>query len=197
MVVAFVCIGIIMYLTHTKIILKLLHPLKYEEHVYKYSDQYDLDPFLVFAIIKVESNYNKYAVSPKGAKGLMQITDKTAVWAAEKMGLKDFSVSNLFDPAINIQMGCWYLNQLKKEFNEDIILIIAAYNGGSGRVKEWLKNQEYSRTGKSLDKIPFLETEKYIEKVLKEYKILKYIYSNYTSYTASSNGSSSCFVSSA
>ncbi len=172
------CVAVIIYLGNTKTILKLLYPLKYQEQVYNYSKEFGIDPHLVFAIVKAESNFDKYAVSPKEAKGLMQITDKTAIWAAQEMGIRDFSPANLFDPDINIRIGCWYLNRLRKEFNGNMVLAITAYNGGSGRVQEWLKNKELSATGEFLEKIPFAETDKYVERVLMEYKIIKYIYSD-------------------
>ncbi len=171
-------VALILYLGNTKAILKLLYPLKYQEEVYRYSERFDLDPLLVFSIIKVESSFDRYAVSQKGAKGLMQVTDKTGAWAAETLNIKDYSSINLFDPNINILIGCWYLDRLRMEFKGDLRLAITAYNGGSGRVQEWLKNKELSSDGKSLDKIPFPETEKYMERVLKEYKIIRYIYAS-------------------
>lgn len=169
-------VGVIIYLSNTRTILKFLYPLKYEEQVYKYADEFGLDPLLVFSIMKAESNFDNYAISQKGAKGLMQVTDKTGSWAADMLGMKDFSSANLYDPDTNIRIGCWYLGRLKKEFDGDIILAITAYNGGSGRVQEWLKDKELSSTGKSLEKIPFSETDNYVKKVIKEYKVIRYIY---------------------
>ena len=168
----------IIYFANTKAILKYFYTLKYQDQVYKYSNEFNLDPLLIFAIVKVESSYDKYAVSPKGAKGLMQITDKTGIWAAEKLDIKNFSTTNLFDPEINVRLGCWYLNWLKTQYDGNMILAITAYNSGSGRVNEWLKDERLSKTGKTLEKIPFAETDKYVKKVLKEYKVIKYIYTN-------------------
>ncbi len=170
------CVVLILYLGSAKAILKLFYPLKYQEEVYRYSERFNLDPLLVFSIIKVESSFDRYAVSQKGAKGLMQITDRTGAWAAETLDIKDYSAVNLFDPNINIQIGCWYLDRLRMEFKGNMRLAITAYNGGSGRVQEWLKDRELSSDGKSLDKIPFPETEKYMERVSREYKIISYIY---------------------
>lgn len=171
-------VGTILFISSNKIIFKMAYPLKYQQEVYRYSNEFHIDPMLVFAVMKAESNFDRYAVSEKGAKGLMQITDKTGIWAAEKIGIKDFAPANLFITDTNIRIGCWYLGKLKKQFDGDITLAITAYNGGSGRVQEWLKNEEYSSTGKSLEKIPFNETDKYVKKVLREYEIIKYIYGN-------------------
>lgn len=173
-----VCVGFIIYAANSKVILRHLYPIKYQEEIYKYSSEFKIDPLLVLSVIKVESNFNKFAVSNKDAKGLMQITDKTGLWASEILDLRDFSPSNLFDHKTNIRIGCWYLNRLRKEFDGNMILAVTAYNSGSGRVREWLKNKNFSRDGRTLDKIPFDETDKYVKRILKEYEIIKYIYGN-------------------
>jgi len=133
---------------------KIIFPLKYSEYVYKYSVENNIDPYLVFAIIKAESGFNPRAVSRKNARGLMQISEVTGKWGAESLGYKEFSIESLYEPEINIQIGCWYLNTLMNEFNNNIDLVIAAYNGGSGNVNKWLKNKDYSNSGSNLKKIP-------------------------------------------
>lgn len=170
------CIALIFYVSNSKMILKYLYPLKYKEVVNKYSIEYKVDPMLVFAVMKVESSFDRFALSSKGAKGLMQITDKTGEWAASEIGIKDFTSSNLYSPEINIRIGCWYLNSLNKEFNNDTFLVITAYNSGSGRVKEWLKNGKFKGDKQTLEEIPYDETERYVGKVLKEYQIFRSIY---------------------
>lgn len=154
---------------------KSMFPLKYRDIVFKYSTENGVDPYLVFSIIKAESSFNARATSGKKAKGLMQITDQTGHWAAEVLKIEDFKVEQLYDPETNILIGCWYLRRLKQEFGNDD-LVIAAYNGGSGNVSEWLDNREYSDTGRSLRKIPFRETEKYLKRVKNYYSIYKKLY---------------------
>lgn len=155
----------------------LLYPVKYHDLVQQYSEKYNIDPYLVLAIIKVESNFKPEAVSPKNARGLMQISEKTGKWGADKLKLADYVNENLFDPETNILIGCWYLSVLYGEFN-DTDLVLAAYNGGSGNVNQWLKDSKLSATGKHLDKIPFKETEQYIKKVNNSYIIYKKLYEN-------------------
>lgn len=157
---------------------KINYPLSYKGLIKNYSEEYNLDPYLVAAIINVESNFNKNALSSKDARGLMQITPKTGEWAASKLGIENFTVKLLFEPETNIRIGIWYLDMLKKEFGDNIQLILAAYNGGSGNVNKWLQNEEYCEDGKELKKIPFKETEQYIEKVLKNYEVYKNVYKN-------------------
>ena len=135
--------------------------------------EFGLDENLVYSVIKVESKFRKDAVSHKGAKGLMQISDITREWAKEEMNLGDIDI---FDPKTNIKIGCWYLNKLYKEFGR-LDLVIAAYNGGSGNVNKWLSDYSYSKDGKSLDLIPFEETSMYVKKVTKNYKMYNKLYS--------------------
>lgn len=159
-------------------ILKLFYPVKYSNQILKYSEKYDIDPYYVTAIIKTESNFNVNAKSSKGAYGLMQITDSTASWAAEKMSIKNYNKDMLYDPDFNINMGCWYLNELKNEFNGNMDLVLAAYNGGRGNVQKWLNDSKHSSDGKNLHYIPFQETDKYVKKVKSNYEIYKKLYKN-------------------
>lgn len=162
---------------------KKMFPLEYKELVIKYAEENELDPLLVFSVIKAESNFDPKATSHKNARGLMQIIDNTGLWAADKMGIEGFKAENLYDPEVNIKIGCWYLKNLRNEiyqYNGEINndLLLAAYNGGIGNVQKWLKDKEYSSSGKTLDKIPYKETENYVRKV-NGYKIVyKKLYEN-------------------
>jgi soluble lytic murein transglycosylase len=157
---------------------KAMYPVKYKEYVLEYTEKYGLDPYLVFAMIKVESNFKPNALSPKNARGLMQITDKTGKWGADVLKLKDYTLNSLYDPEINISIGCWYVNSLLREFGNDTDLALAAYNGGSGNVREWLKDSSLSASGERLDRIPFKETESYVKKVTDCRSIYKKLYEN-------------------
>ncbi|MPM62589.1 Membrane-bound lytic murein transglycosylase C [bioreactor metagenome] len=159
-------------LIESKTVQKIIYPKKYPEAVEKYSKEFNLEENLVYSIIKAESKFRKKAVSNKGAKGLMQISDITRDWAKEELELSEVDI---FDPDTNIRIGCWYLNKLFKEFGS-LDLVIAAYNGGSGNVKKWLSNSDFSKDGEKLHMIPFKETSNYLEKVNKNYKNYNEIY---------------------
>lgn len=159
-----------------KTILKFAYPIKYEDYVIRHSAKYNIDPYLVISVINTESKFNERALSSKGAYGLMQIMPDTGQWISQYLDIKPFNNDMMYDPEINIKMGCWYLNNLSKEFNGDTELILAAYNGGRGNVNKWLSNGEYSKDGKALHKIPFKETEEYVRKVKFSYNIYKYLY---------------------
>lgn len=160
------------------IFLRCMYPVKYYGYIQKFSQMYDLDKYLVMSVINVESDFDEKATSRKDARGLMQITPSTGVWIAEQMNLIEFSPDKLYDPEHNILMGCWYLDNLRKEFNDDYLLILSAYNAGRGNVNKWLKNELYSEDGKKLNYIPFRETELYVKKISLNYNIYKTIYGN-------------------
>lgn len=152
---------------------KLIYPKKYSEYVQKYAKEFNLEENLVYSVIKAESKFRQDALSHKGAKGLMQISDITRDWAKEELELEEIDI---YDPEVNIRIGCWYINKLYKEFG-NLDLVIAAYNGGSGNVRKWLDNNDYSKDGKRLHSIPFKETSNYVEKVKKNYGKYNKIYS--------------------
>lgn len=155
---------------------KYIFPIKYEDYVMKYSEEYNLDPYFVLSVMKAESNFDPNAKSNRNAIGLMQITEETGSDIAKWMPLKDYDESKLYDEEYNIMMSCWYLNDLNEEFNNNETLVLAAYNAGRGNVNEWLSNKEYSKDGENLDYIPFAETKKYVDKIEVYYKFYKFLY---------------------
>lgn len=159
-----------------KAIGRYFYPIKYSNYIFEYSKQYNLDPYMVAAIIKTESNYNPNAKSSKNAYGLMQITGSTGICIAESLKIENFDVKKLYEPEYNINIGCWYLRDLKNEF-KNMDLVIAAYNGGRGNVKQWLKDSKYSTDSKTLKYIPFKETDQYLKRVNTSYRMYKWLYS--------------------
>ena len=155
---------------------KIRYPIKYENIVNEYANKYELDPYLIYSIIRTESAFDENAVSKKDARGLMQIMPDTGKWIADILKIEDFTTEDLYTPEKNIMMGTWYFNYLMKQFNNDIKLAIVAYNAGPGNAQSWLANEEISSDGVVLDKIPFDETEKYQKKIVETYKIYQNIY---------------------
>jgi len=152
------------------------YPLSYQMLIKKYSDEFNVDPYLIAAIINVESKYDKDAISKKDARGLMQISPITGKWASEELNIDDFDVEDLFDPELNIMIGCWYLSILSQEFDNNLPLMLAAYNAGSGNVVKWLQDEKYSDDGESLKDIPFAETKDYVKKVQRNISIYRVLY---------------------
>lgn len=169
------------------VVITTLYPIGYKDIINKYSKEYDVDPFLVAAIINVESKYDKDAISNKDARGLMQIMPATGEWAAEVLQIKNYNLKLLHEPEINIKLGAWYISQLKKEFNNNMELVYASYNAGSGNVGKWLQDKTYSIDGKSLEDIPFNQTKEYVEKVNFNYNMYKIVYNKYMEKPDNSN----------
>ena len=157
-------------------LLKLIYPLEHKEEIIKYGQMHKIDPPLLAALIKTESNFEVHAESRKGAKGLMQITPSTGQWIAETMGIEGFEENMLFDPETNIMLGSWYIEHLSDYYEGSFELVFAAYNGGRGNVDKWLKNKSLSSDGRTLLDIPFSETENFVKKVRKNYDIYKSLY---------------------
>ena len=157
---------------------KALYPKKYLPEIVNACNKYNIDPYLCLAVIKAESNFVSDAQSGKDAIGLMQITEPTAVWIAEKLNYSDIDVERLKEPSVNIEMGVWYLSYLLKIYNNDVTLALCAYNAGHGNVDQWLQNEAYSSDGKTLTKIPFSETNNYVIQIEKNIKIYKKLYPN-------------------
>ena len=174
----FLILLVVFSVNAVKYALYRMYPVTYSEYVEKYSEQYNLDEHLVFSMIKAESSFNPNAVSPRNAKGLMQIIDSTGEWAAEKMDIEDFTTAQLMEPETNIHIGCWYIARLLKQYNQNTELALAAYNAGSGNVSKWLKDESISKDGTTLDRIPFEETRNYVNKINKYISMYKKLYDN-------------------
>ncbi len=149
------------------------YPLNYIEEIQKYSNEYGVDPRVVLAIMRVESNFKSDATSKVNAKGLMQVLPDTSKHVAKLLNIDANSI-DLNDPETNIKIGTYYIKYLMKNFS-NMDTVYAAYNGGIGNVNTWLKDAKYSNDGISLYNIPSSETKHYVTKVnkaLKAYEIL-------------------------
>jgi soluble lytic murein transglycosylase len=144
-----------------------------------------LERSLLAAVVKTESNFQSGAISPKGAIGLMQVMPDTGKWAAQKSNIGNFTTDRLFEPEYNISIGAWYLADLKREFNGELTLMLAAYNGGRGNVKKWLNDEYHNNPKQSLEKVPFPETRQFVRKVLWYRKVYGYLYEDKTIRTES------------
>lgn len=153
-----------------------LYPMDYYDTVLKYSEEYEIDPFLIMSVIKTESNFKQDATSGKSAMGLMQITDDTAKWCSEKLGVTDYKKEMLYDGEFSIRLGTFYIDYFLEKYNGDLSCALCAYNAGMGNVDNWLKDTEYSPDGKTIIKTPFKETTGYLNKVKFNLKVYEFLY---------------------
>lgn len=151
------------------------YPVSYQREVEQISARHNLEPALVLAVIKAESNFNPEAYSHANAMGLMQITTDTFYFITQKGDFPERDISVLYEPSANIELGSWFLNYLLNEFVETETAL-AAYNAGRTNVKKWLKDERFSSDGSTLHTIPFKETSNYVKKVMKNYEIYKKLY---------------------
>ena len=149
----------------------MLYPIRYTGEVEQYAAENGLDKYLVYGVIKAESNFI-YDAHSGVAVGLMQITEDTGAWIANKMQLDRYRPEDLTDPETNIKMGCFYLKYLL-DYYGDLDLALAAYNAGMGNVNNWLEDSDHSKDGKTLHNIPFKETREYVERVKKYTEIYR------------------------
>ncbi|HHW15045.1 MAG TPA: lytic transglycosylase domain-containing protein [Firmicutes bacterium] len=147
-------------------VLRLFFPIHYASFIAEAARTYRLDPHLLGALIRVESSFNPYARSVKGAVGLMQLMPGTADWIAAQRGLPPLEPTELVTPEVNIDYGSWYLRTLLTEFKEDPVLALAAYNSGRGTVRSWLAQRKWSGRLDEVEEIPFPETRAYVRRVL-------------------------------
>lgn len=154
--------------------LKALFPLGYVAQITVLAKKYNLEPALIFALIREESHFDPQAISSAGAIGLMQLMPFTAkdVAKRKKISLQDKDLDNI---SLNLELGIAYLAWELNRFQKEKIYALAAYNGGGGNVRKWQKQQQ-----KDLDywveAIPFLETKNYIKKVIRSYHIYNNLY---------------------
>lgn len=157
------------------IVLKKIYPLKYSNYVEKYSEEYNVDKMLVYAIIKAESNFNPNIVSSSNAIGLMQLLEKTAMETANKMNV-EYTENCLYDPELNINLGIKYFSELLEEYNNNYLLALTAYNAGTGNLKQWMEQGIIKEDGTNIEDIPFKETNSYVRKISRDYSIYKELY---------------------
>jgi soluble lytic murein transglycosylase len=171
------CNNAIMYGTSSDLpvsLWRLAYPKGYYKYVSQYANEYGVDEALVLAVIREESRFNPKTLSSAKARGLMQIIPSTGLSLARLIGIRPYYTNRLHEPDANIRMGCAYLAQLMKRFDNDMVMVLAAYNGGPVRVQKW-KNKWLKEPGSEIDidefveSIPLQETRRYVQKVMKSY----------------------------
>ncbi len=143
-----------------------LFPFPFYETITDWSQRRQLNPLLVTSLMRQESRFEPEIKSPVGATGLMQVMPATGEWVANKINLKDYSLTN---PNDNVNLGTWYLNYTHDEYSSNSLLAIASYNAGPGNVSKWVRKYRVSDPDVFVEKIPFRETKGYVESVFGNY----------------------------
>jgi soluble lytic murein transglycosylase len=146
--------------------LALRFPLPHRESIFTNARRYDLDPALIYGVIRQESIFMEDAVSAVGALGLMQLMPATGKQTARELNIQYGGNQALLQSERNIQLGSAYLNSLMIRYNGSPVLAAAAYNAGPSRVTRWLPEDADMDATLWTERIPFKETRTYVRRVL-------------------------------
>lgn len=152
-IIAWACAVVLAVAMAMSVAIYFIFPVKYEQIVIKYCNEYGVEPSVACAVIWTESKFDANAKSQAGACGLMQLMPSTASWICDNAGLS-YDYESLFNPDYNIRLGVYYLSYLQRKFSGDYVY--AAYNAGEGNVFTWL------RRGGTIE---YEETYRYVRRV--------------------------------
>ena len=155
---------------------QLLFPLPWQKDLMESSRRASLDPFLVAALIRQESEFNAAALSHANAYGLTQIVPSTGRALARQQGMRRFRTDQLFDPAVNLRLGSVYIRSLLDQWNGKWEETLASYNAGKSRVIDWKTWNNYREPAEFVESIPFTETREYVQAVLRNASLYREIY---------------------
>lgn len=156
---------------------KLAFPLPFQDDLEKYSAENGIDPYIVAGLIRQESEFNPKVVSRANAYGLTQIVPSTGRDLSRRIGLKSFRTPMLFDPAVNLRLGTYYLKSLLRSFDGRWEDVLAGYNGGPSRARRWRTFGEFQEQAEYIETIPFDETRDYVQSVLRNAAVYRKLYS--------------------
>ena len=150
---------------------RFAYPQRYSEYVTYYAQKYEIDPNIVYSIIRTESGFDPAAQSDAGARGLMQMTEDTFEWIKSKIAPDEpLTFDDLFDPACAVRFGAYYLRLCLDRYGGDVATAAAAYHSGWGTVDSLLNHEDYTGDGKTLPSFPYSRMNHYVEKILRCYK---------------------------
>ncbi len=152
------------------------YPLAYGEQVWRLCQQLNMDPMVIFSLMRQESTYHPTVVSHAGAIGVMQIMPGTGSKVASLARFGPYNVEDLRQPEVNVFFGIWYLSRLMARYDGQFPLAIGSYNGGPHNIGRWLRSKHGIGLEEFVEEIPFNETRGYVKKVVRNYAIYLAIY---------------------
>ncbi|MBI3697662.1 MAG: lytic transglycosylase domain-containing protein [Acidobacteria bacterium] len=157
---------------------ELLFPLPWRDEIEAYSRQHELDPLLVAALIRQESEFNPGAISKARARGLMQIMPSTGRLLGRRLGMRPVSVTQLYVPETSLKLGTLHLRQVLDQYEGRLEPALAGYNAGEHRADKWLTWRAPADPAEFVESIPFTETRDYVQAVLRNAEIYRRLYGN-------------------
>lgn len=153
----------------------LAFPLPYRADFERSARSQNMDPFLLAALARQESEFDPKAVSPSNARGLTQVLPGTGRELSRKLQLK-FSTARLFQPSVNLQLGAYYLRTIADNFSGLWEATLAGYNAGPTRAKSWMTWADFREPAEFVESIPYRETRNYVQIVLRNADLYRRIY---------------------
>ncbi|MEM6733664.1 MAG: lytic transglycosylase domain-containing protein, partial [Myxococcota bacterium] len=152
------------------------YPRAFVDVVKKEAKRSGVPPELLYAVMREESGFNPSALSPRGARGLMQMIPKTARRMAASAGVGRFSLRQLYKPEVSIRLGAHYLKLLLEEFDGDLAAALASYHAGEKTVARWKRRNKNLSVDEFIEEIPYSSTRGYVKKVLGTYGTYRLLY---------------------
>jgi len=157
-------------------LLRIVYPFPYRELVLREAREWGIDPFLLAALIRQESAFDREIVSDAGAVGLMQVLPGTGRGLARVHGPRGFTPATLRAAEINLHLGSAFLVEMTKRFHGELPLVLSAYNAGPTRAHRWMRYRESADPLRFTERIPFAETRGYVKNVRRNVELYQALY---------------------
>lgn len=151
-------------------------PRPFAEAVLDQADAEELDPYLLWSVMRIESLYKTTAVSWAGARGLLQLMPRTAAWLRTLKPPVGPEHADLFDPPDNVRLGAQLLRRLERRFDGHQPLMVAAYNAGSGRIGRLVRKARHDDIARFVEELEYTETRNYVRSVIGAYAMYHHLY---------------------
>jgi soluble lytic murein transglycosylase len=155
---------------------RLAFPMPYRSSIEIHSREQGLDPYLVAALIRQESEFNAHALSPMNAHGLMQVMPSTGKQLARHFGIRRFSATQLFTPDRNIQLGTYFFRELLDSCGGEAEIALASYNAGPGRTAQWRTWGPFHEPAEFTEVVPIHQTRGYVQIVMRNADVYRRLY---------------------
>lgn len=157
-------------------ILHVTYPFPYRELVRREAEEWGIDPFMMAAIIRQESAFKADIVSHAGAIGLMQVMPPTGAQLARAHGPDGFTDASLTKPEVNLHLGAAFFVDMSRRYDNELPLVLSAYNAGPTRATRWRRYPEASDPLRFTERIPFTETRGYVKNVRRNLGLYRVLY---------------------
>jgi soluble lytic murein transglycosylase len=157
---------------------RLAFPFPYRKLIEENARANGLDPFVVAALIRQESEFDPKALSSAKAMGLMQIMPATGRQLSRTLKIRPYRTSSLYVPSVSVKMGTHYLGRMVEKFDGSVESALAGYNAGPTRVPKWKGWEEYREPSEFSETVPFGQTRDYIQIILRNADVYRWLYAN-------------------